>query len=556
MSTFELAKYTMDIKKYFNRFGLQEWIFIIFSILWSGIIIMDYLNKQVVYLPSLQYFKYFGLFSFLGLLGALFSASVTRFKVFKKWPALPINGLAVFAMGMVIVCLVTLSYNQYWKAPLDFSNYLHLWGKGIFTLGGIFILVLSCYSVGSLFRSKLLSDTADNLTIKLIDLSLGFFIYTVLLFLYGLLGVLDQIVILGTLVILALLNYKVSFKFFMDTLIHRLTLPKDLKFWGALVLFFTLVFIAMNYMYTQSAYPLGFDARNYYVNIPKLISESEALVPGFQPYAWGLVMSTGYIAFNSPEITMLISVLGGILGCFAIYDLGKNYMGLSSNASFLIVLLFILTPTVTNHFIIEFKIDLALIFFQFVIINFLLFWIFKNQEANPQREISLLSNKNDRNSLIILGILLGYCLSIKVLSAFLIIGIFIALWWYKKDIIGTLGLSSLSIGAIFLSKLDAQSGLREYHLGATETGIALALLGLAGLAWSFIKSRQTFIHNVKSLVFCGTFILITFGPWIYKNYSFTKSTSIVKLIMGDKPRPDLNTRKIDQNYKRSLKNDN
>ena len=544
----------MNPFKSFTKYKLQDWIFTIFSIFWISIIILDYLNKQVIYIPSIRYFKYFGLFTFLGLLGSVLSLWYNKKLFFKKARNLPLNGLLVFVLFIVIVWSVTFAYNQYWKAPLDYTNYLHLFGKGIFTLGCSYLIVLANYSIGNLFRSKVFeSPSKSNFTFILLDIALGFVIYTFILMILGSLKLLDQIIVLGIISLMLLANYKNTLNFVLLTLWKPIPRAKDFNFWGGLIAFFVLVYITLNYFYTQAPFPLGFDARNYYVNISRLIADAGGLIPGFQPYAWGLVMSTGYIAFNSPEITLFISILGGLLSLFAIHHFCSKFLGISSNFSWLVVLLYLLTPTVTNHFIIEFKVDLALVFFQMTIVLFLLWWLFDLKKRSSKRISFVLSDRSDYKAIVLLGILLGYCLSIKVLSVFLIFGIFLGLWWYNEDLFGVIGISALGVGFILISGFDSLSGMRDYHKSPTTSGIILASFGVLCLTYSFFKSRSQFMNSLKTVVICGAIALMTFTPWIYKNYTYTKSLSLTKLLMGEKPRPDIDVRSVIQNYREAQK---
>ena len=366
--------------------------------------------------------------------------------------------------------------------------------------------------------------------------------------LLGAFGLLDQYVVLGLLLLLILLNYKASFSFLLKTLWTTIKRPKDLNFWGAFVAFMVLVYIAMNYLYTQAPFPLGFDARNYYVNIPKLISETGYLIEGFQPYAWSLIMATGFVAFGSPEITMFISVLGGLLSLFAIYDLAKNHIGIGSNSAFLVVLLYLVTPTVTNHFIIEFKIDLSLVFIQLVTLSLVLHWI---KSKKGTRTIEFFNDKSqDTKFLVIVGLLFGFALSVKVLSVFLIIAVFTAFWWIIEDIYGVIGTALSSIGFIILLGLDELSGLSIYHLSSTYVGIISLVIGLGVLIYSFLRSRTLFLQVIKSLTIIGFVTAITFSPWVYKNYTYAKTNSMIEIIIGDNPRPTLDVRDIIRNYKK------
>ena len=532
----------MKIKEFLSKLTIQDWVFTIFSILWVSIIMLDYMNKQVIYAPSFQHFKYFNLFIFLTIVGSLISLLYCRIGPFKKLRLPPLNGLIIFILFLVIVMSVTISYNKYWNAPLDFSNYLHLAGMGIYTIGCTLFLLIGVFSAGNRIRTYFLPEIQPNFTAHLIDIAIGFVIYTTTLLLLGAMGFLNQIVVLLVIAILIGVNFRSALRFGLSVLWKPIPIPKDLKFWGAMIAFFTLVFVTLNYFYTQAPFPLGFDARNYYVNIPKLISEAGGLIDGFQPYAWGLVMSTGYIAFNSPEITLFLSAFGGILSLFAIYHFGNYYLKISSNLSWLVVLLFLLTPTVTNHFMIEFKIDLALLFFEVVILITLMWWLYERRD--PEQDDRLLVNRSDIYSAALIGVFMGFALSIKVLSAFLIVGVFLAIWSYTKDIIGVISLGAMFIGVVLIAGLDNLSGLRSYHANPSLTGAILFVIGLIGLSYAYWKKPGASFDALKTLFLCGIFSLLTFSPWIYKNYSYTKSLSITNLLMGQKPKPSLKIKDI------------
>jgi len=540
----------MKIKEILSSDKLQEWVLIIFSILWVAVVILDYLNKQIYYIPSIVHFKYGVLFAGLIALGVILSASYTRLSIVSKLPPLKVNGLVVVGLMILFVWSIVAAYNVYWKAPLGFNNYVHLAQKVVTTLGGGFVLTLAAYSGGNLFRSKFLpQETKITLTFALLDIALGFLFYSMLLMLLGAFGLLNQYVVLGILALLILINYKASLRFVTKTLWTSIPKPADLNFWGAFIAFMTLVYIAMNYLYTQAPFPLGFDARNYYVNIPKLISETGYLIQGFQPYAWSLIMATGFVAFSSPEITMFISVLGGLLSLFAIYDLAKNHINISSNSSLLVVLLYLITPTVTNHFIIEFKIDLSLVFIQIVTLTLVLHWIKSKKGARTKEFFK--DTTSDRNLLIVVGLLLGFALSVKVLSLFLIVALFTSFWWITEDLYGVIGTALSAVGLIILLGLDDISGLSKYHLNSEYIGLFALVSGIGLLGFSFFKSRILFLQIMKSLVLVGFVAVLTFSPWVYKNYTYTKSGSLIQLILGDTPRPKLDARDMISNYKNS-----
>jgi len=542
------------IRGFISRLTLQDWIFVIFSLFWVSIIFIDYINKQVIYGPSFRHFRYFKLFGFLIILASFLSLYYNRLLLFKRLKFSIINGIVILLLFIGIIWSITISFNDYWQAPLDITNYFHLAGMGLFTLGSAFFLVTACYSVGRLIRTKLIDREEITGTFVLLDIAFGFIIFTFVLLILGAFALLNQVLLLGILLLFVLLNYEEAFLFVKRVLWTPISKPKDFNFWGGFLAFFILVYLTMNYLYTQAPFPLGFDARSYYVNIAKLISDAGALVAGYQPYSWSLVMSTGYVAFDSPEVTMFISSLGGILCLFAIYEFAHRYLKISSNMSLFVVMLFMVSPTVTNHWMIEFKVDLALLFFQMVTLNLVMWWLFDYKKNLGQNRLIVTSF--DTRMIIVIGVLLGYGLSIKVLSVFLVYALFLALWHFQKDIIGMLSVAAIGFGLVLLARLDELSGLREYHLSPNITGGICVALGIAGLIYSFIQSKEKFIGAIKPLVLCSVVMTLTFSPWMYKNYTYTKSLSIMKLVVGVKPSPKINASTILKKYRDSQKNDN
>jgi len=150
-----------------SKFTIQDWVFVVFAILWVTIIIIDYLNKQIVYGPSFKYFRYFRLFGFFTILGIGLSAYYNRLKWFKKAPKIRINGLVVMLLIIGIIWAITISFNHYWRAPLDHTNYFHLAGMAIFTLGSTFLLVAATYGIGNLSRKRLIPQEDRSSTFVL-----------------------------------------------------------------------------------------------------------------------------------------------------------------------------------------------------------------------------------------------------------------------------------------------------------------------------------------------------------------------------------------------------
>lgn len=533
--------------KKISQLSIKDWIFIVFTILWIFIIVLDYLNKQEVYYYSVAFYSYylytFGLLAFAS--GISFYA--TGSKYFKKWPKFRLNGLAVVLLCILLIWCTVIAFNIYWKGPLGPSNYFHLAYRFLFSCGGTFIVLLASFSIGDLLLKNLDLQLKSSLTNKLISILSGFLILSYCLMLMASFELLIFSLVWALLSVFILLNYKNSLQFIKNILWDPFRIPKDLNYWGGLCLFAILFILILDYFYTQSPFPLGFDARNYYLNIPKLISDSGAMVEGFQPYAWGLIMSIGYIGFDSAEITLLLSALGGVLSIFALYDLCKNYLNINSNWSLIAGLLFITIPAVNNHMVIEYKIDLALVFVHLTLINVLLYWVSKKKNNKNPEALSI--TKFDYKLFAIIGLILGFSLAIKVLSFLFIFGFLLIIWWYlDKDYLGVFGLASIGSGIIILAELDKFGALRDYHTNPNFTAKIFLGIGLILFIYSIIQKSQ---HVIKKIFLSLTLVamgFISFAPWMYKNYKYSDSFNLEQLMIGTNPKPVLDWGLMEANY--------
>ena len=454
----------------------------------------------------------------------------------------------LWVLIVIFIWAITISFNKYWQAPISLSNFAHLAKMSVFTLGISLILCAACYSVGNLLRCRLIGRRDHGgLTLAMLDIATGFMIYTLILMAFGAFHLLNSWIMAAILAQMLLANYQKSISFFHGTLWKRIDSIEKFGFWGIFLGVLLIFYLTMNYLYSQSPFPLGFDARNYYINISRLIGDANGLVEGYAPHAWALVQATGYLLANSPELSLFISTLGGILSLFTMHELSVKHLKLSEASSVGICLLFIVTPAITNHWIIEYKIDLALLFVQLSMINAFIGWV-KQKSLNSPDVLKRLEKK-DFGFMILLGLVGGFTLSIKVLSLFLLFGLAIALWYYAKDWKGSIGVSSIVMGLIITLKLDEMSGMREYHLSANETGVALLIIGVALLLYSLIQSRKSFLSATSLISTFALCSLLTFGPWVYKNYVFSKSTNIMTLVLGGLPQTEFRAYDLIRNHR-------
>lgn len=535
-----------------NELKIREVILCVFSTFWIGLLLIDYWDKHPLYWISITHFKYVGWSLILLGLGVITSLYCAKLSFFSRIEKPFFNGLMV--LGLFIICLVTTAFffNQYFQAELNFSHYWHLVSRSMYTLLCSLFLLISANSTGKVILKRLFNTSAiGGITAYLIHTAIGFFLLNIGLFLLGSFGFLTQIPVLIWLLIFPLINYKNTLTQGQIFLTRPFSLDSSWNFWGYFVMFVGLVYSSINFFFVQAPFPLGFDARNYYVNISKLLSESGSLIEGFQPYAWSLFTSVGYIVFLSPEITMFLSTIGGYLTCWGIYELAVRYFKLDKNYALLAALMFMITPAINNHWIVEFKIDLALLFVQFTILNLLFYWFFEKKEESSSL---LITDINDWKILSIISVLMGFSLSIKVLSIFLTFSVFLIMWLYSRDKIGTIGIASIGISLTILLKLDEISGLRGYHESPNTTAFIFIGLGILLLAASFFKhGYKQLIQNVKPIILSLIIMLTCFTPWLIKNYNESSKKDIVSIILGAVPAPDVELGEMLNNYKNANK---
>ncbi len=549
-ASFNSTNNLKNIIQKIGKVGLIEWFFIGFSIIWIFILTLDFWNKHPLYKISIEYFRYPNLTIFFVLTGLVLVSYYKRISIFKRVKKPYLSGLLVLFLSLVIIVATTASFNKYWNAPLDATNYFFICGLSLYIIFAVVLLLLAALSVGRFMRSRLVELKAIPLTVNLVDLCLGLFIVHLILFALGAFNLLNQWIVLIFLFALTAIGYRNSFQIVKSILFKPIPVPKRLTALGVFLFWALLVMVVLHFMFVLSPFPLGYDARNYYMNISKLIGESGGLVSGYQPYAWGLMQSVGYIAFKNAGVAMFISTVGGILTFFAMFNLMVDYLKISINYTALSMLLFAGTPAVANHWIIEYKIDLALLFTQLVAIVFFIHWLKKKKKQSK-----LIESRTDLAILGIIGVFLGFGLAIKGLALFMLIGITTVLWAFNGDNRSTLGVSMMGLGMVLLLGLDNPSGLRSYHSGIMMTVSITVGTGLVLMLISLLKNRGPWIDSLKaSLVVLGITIA-SFSPWMVKNYVQASRPSFSKLIIGENPGPEVTIADIISRYRAIQKQD-
>lgn len=525
-----------------TRQKIWDIILILFSVYWTAFFLLDYWDKHPNHIIAFQYFKYTNLLAFLGVLGIGISILITKIKT--GLVAKFYNGISIYIIGLITVTAITLSYNRYLNLDLQLSNFLHLYGRlSLNFLSGYFI-ILACYSIGNLVLKRFYATTIKHKHFTY-DFGLGAIVVTLILFLLGSLGQLKMIFVLPLLLVMIGINWRGSLDFILRTFIKPFTIREGNSMWGYFSLYALFIFLVLNLFAIDLPFPLGFDSRNFYINIANQIGITNELVSGYQPYSWSLFLSQGFVIFDRAETTLFLSFITGVFCLLISFHLANKYFKISFNNSALLVLLAGLIPTFANHYFVELKTDFALVFYQLLCIVFLMEYFLKDAKNDGVEIFGL--KKRKFLILILIGMFVGFGLAIKLLNLFLIYALVVVIWKTKGSLSGSIGLLLIMFSLVLILGLNNLSGLGRYHLGNNTGKWVYFLLGVGLLFYAIVRDKDNFISFSKQILVVGITAAIPLAPWIGKNYLETKSLSPTILLQGDRPGPDVNIFTIERN---------
>ncbi len=530
---------------------VYQWMLIIFSIFWIGFLLLDYLNKHDLFLISATQLPFGKL-----ILAELIVGGAAVFLFHRNRNSEKVSWLFTGAF-MLLFCIfhIVFSVSYYFSSTL--TNYgfsdpkiLSVLGITFFISGTVFLLVAMCYGLGDRlwnFISPKSNKKASSLPVKL---ALGITAWTFVLFFLGLIGQLNQLVVLLLVVFLVVLHWQPTLSFLKNLFFTPFPKRVQLNYLGLASFYLLLLFIVLNIIRIISPVPTGSDALNYYLNLSSLLADYQQLVVGFQPYNWSLFQASGLILTGNIASAMLISSLGAILSLVALEELAHKRLKIDLNVSWFLLLTFYLVPTVAFQSISELKIDLGLLFIQISILIIFLRWVMVHQKS-PSLLFDSTLNNADRY-MIILGILLGFALGTKITTLFLIFGLFTALLFVTSGFYGFLGGFLFSIGMALILKLDASIDLRPYHLSVVFVQWFALSAGIALLSWNFYNKKEAFFSSLRPLIIFSLFAFLTFLPWLIKNGVETRSLNPNELLTGKRPGVEINATMIKDQFDQIL----
>lgn len=564
---------------------------VLFAAFWIIIIFFDYWQKHPLYFHAIEKFKYIGLLVFYGLfIGAVTfftnsrNQSVNKLKKYINW--LSILGIIILLMIVSLFAYI----GQVNKLNVDINkvkiiNNIGV-GNFIYFLKGFFTVFLATFFVVFVARllgnlvTKLLSLKSDKQAEMIIEISIGIMLITTLVFYMGAFSLLQWYFLMPVFLLITLLNWKKAISLLKNSLLP-IAIPQNLNWMGGMAIAFMLIITAINFNQILRPIPTGFDALTTYVNLPRLLSDHGSLVSGYQPHNWSLFMSLGFILFNMTEVTLCLSLIGGLLSIAAMYYLGMHWLKINVNYVWLALAAFYLTPTIVHQSSKELKVDLGLLFIQLSILILFIIWYKKQQNTDAFEEtqevddnhlmtnspvyafgflnkihqlkpFSKLQNSNYKY-IIIMGFLTGFALGIKLTSVFIMLAILSGIWMLQQRTSGYFAVFFLSMFALLLAKVDNTGGLRIYHLSATAVQWICLALGLALLGFEFFSNRQMFAKKFTNSLIYGLIVVFSFMPWVAKNYYETGSTEVGVLLNGKHIGPPVSVEMLDRNWKKVKK---
>lgn len=516
----------------------------IFAVGWLLFIALDYWQKHPVYFFAFQKFQYWGLSIFLLLLGGGAGWVVLKFGKKKKPPRWQC-GLSVFGLFLLVsVASVGMAYGQLTDVEgFSLPKAARVLGLVGGTALAVYGLTLVAHTAGNLLTSALGLQVRPS-DAPVIDLATGLAAVSLLLFGLGAVGVLHWLAVLPVFAVLLFFGRKNALGYLRRTLWQPFAFGKKFNWLGAGSAYLLLVVTALNFTAVNVPMPAGFDALTYYANLPALIGQHGGLVEGYQPYNWSLLMSLGHVVFGSTAVSLAISWLGGLLSLVALYVLCRSWLQLEQGNTFLLLLVFSLTPAFYIQSSAELKIDLGLLF---VYLSILLLFLHYVRAFSKGKKTAEPPRWYGSPVLLLMGLLTGFALGVKLTTIYFTLALVAALWYLRASWRGLLGVFLISLFLVFAAQLDAVTGLRQYHLGVGRLQWGVLLAGVLLLAGAFFENKKNVLDSLRSTAVYGAFLVLPFLPWMVKNYVETQRLDPQTLLNGKAATPPVDLSSLLQN---------
>ena len=512
-----------------------------FCLLWTLWIFIDYLYYHPSYATATQYFQYMDTLLRMSILGGAIFWLISKKRKYKLVKHLT-SGIGIYLLFMLVSGIILWShYLKVSQETLGLVEGLTYLGKISYILLVCYFIFVANYALGDLFLQHLFDDIIIKPSIaRIIKLAIGITLFSLLFTMLAFFDFLKIYTTLPLFLIVLAIRRKTMFTFVKTTLWKPLLRKKSLNGVGFASFFFLLIFISLNFLSNVRSVPFGFDALAIYLNLPNLISQQGGLIEGYSPYYWSIFIATSQIIFGKLEIVIALSVGGGVLSLFAIYEISRKWV--NENFSLLIVLIFYSLPLVNYQSYRDIKTDLALLFILLTAFLVLMEWLSLHDDKILKKRTARLKGKIERKGLmatfftpseqliILLGLLSGMALGIKLTGLIFIFAVLSVFSFVKGGNIAFLANFALTVFIVLIGKLD--TSLRAYHFGAANLQWIICLLGVLGLGYFGYTQREKFTSLIKIAFIYIITLSVVYAPWPIKNFQETGKISIQTLIEG------------------------
>lgn len=511
--------------------------------LWFLLIVLDYLFHHPYFGEAIADFHYGGLLLLMSfIIGASWYSFFRLPEKGKLKSGIRISGLAFYLLLLVLMIVVFAYYNftneLFTTNPISHLVYFSTLAGSLHLI--VFCFFLVCFAVGESFLFTL-RNHLSLVSQRLLSLGIGISMVGISAVILGLFGFFKPGVIWALIAVVLILRYQSIWKVLEAVLLEPMKIRVGVP--GLLTALVGMIFLAVNLVGAIKAFPIGFDGANLYLNTSKLIGEYQGLTQGGQAYNWSVIMSFGYLLFDSPAVAILLAHLPSVLCVLVLFRIGKIFM--SSEKSLLAAVLFYTAPYISFHNLTDEKVDLGFLFISLCTILLLLEY-YQNKQVNGDSLAKLpvinwgdWSLSDEAYVWILAGWLTGFAFGIKYIALINFIAILAYCSYLKAGRFAFGGQLLTAVGVIFLLGLDRFSGISME--GASPSLIAGVFLvpGLILLGLAFAKNRIAVQQLLFPVLLFGLTFTLAFAPWMIKNIGEHQSFSINHLIEGKSPRPEI-----------------
>ena len=363
--------------------ALNTWLIRIFSILWALFLLLDYASASDYLTSAFSYFEYN---SMLVTIAVITSGLVW---IFAKKPKQGWN-LSIHHFRNIYLYLAVLLFMM-----IIMGFYLSVSGLKIDKGGSVLMFLFktigfhlpllpvmaAAFGAGH-FLFRFISLRLSEPVAWLIKLTTGFAVLTLLLFILGAMKMLYAWTIFPLLGLLIWPGAKELLRLVKE---HLLAVSKPFELHAAAVVpvVFMLLVLSLNLCFITRPFPIGFDDLNLYMNLPKLMAGYHGLTQGGDAYNWSVIMSLGFILYDTAAVATLLSVLPGILSLIVVYRIAR-IAGITRGGSLLACSVYYTLPTVIWQSRNDAKVDLALMFVILCAVLLLLDYYFSNRKQEEK----------------------------------------------------------------------------------------------------------------------------------------------------------------------------